>query len=333
MLTIGALSLPGAVVMAPMAGVGGAVFRQVAREQGACMVVTPLVSAEGLVRADAKSLIMATARPEEQPCAVQIFGDNPDVMAAAARILEARGARLIDINAGCPSKRILAGRAGVHLMRDRERLYAIAAAVVEAVSTPVTLKTRVGWSTHEVLLVPVVRAATRAGISAITVHARFKADGPAAPARWDLIRTAVQETDVPIVGNGGIRRAQDASAMVASTGCAGVMVGRAAVGRPWLLRQCQQALSGVPPEPDPSDEERLLVARRHIALQATLDPNGHDVHATAGVLSAYVRGFSHARLLRPLLLRASSYGELEQLLRHVAPTRLAEPRPGEGGSV
>ncbi len=315
-LTIRDLTLPGSVVMAPMAGVGGAVFRQLAREHGACLTVTPLISAEALVRADPTSIALAS--PEEGgPCAVQIFGATPSVMVTAARIVERRGARFIDINAGCPSKRILAAGAGAALLRDPERLARIAAEVAQAVSVPVTLKTRLGLSPRAPLILPLVRLLRESGIAALTVHARFAIDSPSTPPRWEWIRAVVQETSLPVIGNGGIREPLDAGAMVSSTGCAGVMVGRAAVGRPWLLGQCQRVLDGLPPGPDPSLVARLDVARRHLMLQACHDPTGRELHLTAGVLAAYLRGFPHARQVRSALRGVRSYEELEGILRGV----------------
>ncbi|MCU0612792.1 MAG: tRNA-dihydrouridine synthase [Candidatus Eisenbacteria bacterium] len=323
-LVIGTLSLQGHVVMAPMAGVGGPVFRRIAREQGASLVVTPLISAEGIVRSDRKTLDMTAVGMEEQPCAVQIFGDNPAVMARAARVLESQGARLIDINAGCPSKRIVAGGAGVRLILDQERLYAVVAAVIQAVSIPVTAKTRLGWHQREILVIPVVHALTRAGVAAITIHARLKSDGPAAPAQWEWIRVAAGETDRPVIGNGGIESPLDARRMIESTGCAGVMVGRAAVGRPWLLGQCQQAISGDEPAPDPPASQRICLALRHLELQASADPSGHLLRATSGALSAYVRGFPQAKTLRLSLLNSSTYQELAHVMRDIIPDGPAE---------
>ncbi|MBN1426464.1 tRNA-dihydrouridine synthase [Candidatus Fermentibacteria bacterium] len=319
-LTIGPVTVPGAVIMAPMAGVGNSVFRQIAREQGAGMVVTPLISAEGVVRGDGKTLDLAVVRPEEQPCAVQIFGDDPMVMARSARFLEAQGAQLIDINAGCPSKRVTACGAGVRLLRDMERLYAVAAAVVQAVSIPVTAKTRLGWSHTDVAVIPAVQALTRAGIAAIAIHARFKGDGPSTPAQWEWIGAAVSETSCPVIGNGGIMRPEDARDMIQATGCAGVMVGRAAVGRPWLLGLCQRSIDGEEPVEDPPLEERLEVGLRHLALQAELDPPGRMVHLTAGAMAAYLRGFPHARAQRYALMHGRSYEELEAMMRSAGRT-------------
>lgn len=319
MLKIGSVALPGRVIMAPLAGAGGHVFRRVAREHGAGMVVTPLISAEGIVRGDPKSMEAASVGPHEQPCAVQLFGHDPSVMARAARTVESMGATLIDINAGCPSTRIMACKAGAHLMGDPDHLLRVVAAVADAVCVPVTVKTRLGLRPHEVGVIPVVHAAARAGAAAITIHARFRGDSPAAPARWEWIRAAVQETDMPVIGNGGIHRPADAARMVETTGCAGVMIGRAAVGRPWLLRQCGQAMAGEAPDPDPPVGARVLVALHHVALQEERDPRGREVRATAGVVSAYLRGMDQARLVRPSIVAARTYAELTRILRELIP--------------
>lgn len=301
--------------MAPLAGVGGPVFRQVAKEHGASLVVTPLISAMGLTRGDPKSWEMARAKPEEEPRAVQIFGSEPDTMAEAARLLENRGARIIDLNFGCPARRIVANGAGSALLRDGERLHAIADAVVKAVSIPVTAKIRLGWNRREIVVIRTARTLEQAGIAAITLHARAKCDSPAAMASWEWIAKAVQEVSIPVIGNGGIEKPHDAKRMVDQTDCAAVMIGRAAVGRPWLLQQAASILSGRIPGMDPSWSQRLGVALHHLTLQAETDPNNQEFFCARGVASAYLRGMPDARRYRPLVFKTSSYDELIQIIR------------------
>ncbi len=312
---IGDVVLDGRVVMAPLAGVGGPVFRQVAREHGASLVVTPLISAVGLTRGDPKSWEMARGKPEEEPRAVQIFGSEPEIMAEAALLLQDRGTRIIDLNFGCPARRIVANGSGSALLRDGERLRAIADAAVKAVSIPVTAKIRLGWNRREIVVIRTVRALEDAGIAAITLHARAKSDSPATIPSWEWIARAVQEVSIPVIGNGGIEKPRDAKRMVDQTDCAAVMIGRAAVGRPWLLQQAASILSGQTPAMDPPWRQRLGVALHHLTLQAETDPNNQEFFSARGVASAYLRGMPDARRYRPLVLRTSSYGELIEIIR------------------
>ncbi len=317
-LTIGNVPIQGKVFMAPLAGVGGPAFRQIAREQGASLVITPLICSTALVYGSQKSFSMAQFRPVEEPRAVQIFGADSEIMTRAAVLLKQRGATIIDLNFGCPAKRIVASGAGAKLMLDMEKLYRIASSVVEAVfPLPVTAKIRAGWDRQTIKVVETVRLLERAGVKLITLHARTRSDSPATPPNWEWIADAVRETSIPVVGNGGISSPADAIRLRTQTGCSAVMVGRAAVGRPWLLGQCEKALQGADPGRDPEWPERLRIALRHLALQTILDPEQKEVRITAGLFSAYFRTMPGARAVRPLLFRPTSYPELQAIMESV----------------
>lgn len=312
--SIAHISLPGSIIMAPMAGVGGSAFRQIAREHGACLVVTPLINATALVHGDEKSLRMALPRPVEEPCAVQIFGSDARIMKEAARVVANRGATIVDLNFGCPARRVVAEGAGAKLPLNPERLFAVTSAVVDAVDVPVTAKIRAGWSRQRVSVKDTVKIVERAGVAAITVHARTKADAPSSPPNWTWIREAVQSVSIPVIGNGGVAAPEDAVRLVETTGCAAVMIGRAAVGRPWLLGQCQQALDGEECRQEPDWSRRLSIARRHVTVQAGIDPGEREVRVTAGLISAYMRGMPGARAIRPTLFHLDTYSKLADLV-------------------
>ena len=315
--SIGSAHFPGCVIMAPMAGVGGSVFRQIAREHGASLVVTPLINATALVNRDKKSLRMAQTRPAEEPCAVQIFGSDACSMREAARTVAGCGATIIDLNFGCPARRVVAAGAGAKLLLDPERIGAVASAVVDTVNIPVTAKIRAGWSRQQITVREITLALEQAGVAAITLHARTKTDAPSCSPNWAWIREAVDTVSIPVVGNGGVTRPEDAIRLVDTTGCAAVMIGRAAVGRPWLLGQCQQALDGEHWRGEPDWHYRLLIARRHVDMQASLDPAERQVRITAGVISAYMRGMHGARTIRPKLFLLDTYKELLHVLDSV----------------
>jgi nifR3 family TIM-barrel protein len=325
----------GSVIMAPMAGVGGSAFRQVAREFGASLVVTPLINATALVHGDQKSLRMAKPRPVEEPCAVQLFGSNEQVMKRAARLVADHGATIIDLNFGCPARRIVAEGSGARLLLNQELLSAIAAAVVDAVDIPVTAKIRAGWSRQHVVAKETAQAVERAGVAAVTIHARTKTDAPACQPNWMWIRDAVQSVSIPVIGNGGVASPEDAVSLVKTTGCAAVMIGRAAVGRPWLLGQCQRALDGEAYRQEPDWHQRLSVARRHVTIQAGIDPEKHDVKVTAGLISAYMRGMHGARAIRPQLFKQKTYCDLVRIIdsvieQHGPRSALPTPETGSG---
>ena len=329
-LSISSIRLSGCIIMAPMAGVGGSVFRQIAREYGACLVVTPLISAVALVNGDEKSLHMAEARPAEEPCAVQIFGSDARIMSEAACIIADRGATVVDLNFGCPARRVTAAGAGAKLLLHPERIHAIASAVVDAVDVPVTAKIRAGWSRQYVSVRETVKALEQAGIAAVTIHARTKADAPSCSPNWTWISEAVDLVSIPVVGNGGIAQPEDAVQLVETTGCSAVMIGRAAVGRPWLLRQCQRALDGERVHEELGWHQRLTIARRHVVTQASIDTAQREVRVTAGLISAYMRGMPGARAIRPQLFMLDTYVELLQIVDSVM-SRYEQPpmKPGE----
>ena len=303
------------ILMAPMAGSGSPVFRRIALEFGSTYVTTPLISAEGLIRDDPSSWLLAHQFPFDNPRAVQIFGSNPSSMAEAAKRLEDTGERLIDLNFGCPARRIVGNNAGSAMLRNLDNLKSVTRAVCSAVSVPVTAKIRLGWSRTTINVLETVLILRDAGVVAITIHARTKTDSPATPPSWEWIGKAVESVHIPIIGNGGIRSFEDTACMIRITGCHAVMIGRAAVGRPWLIRQSRDVLRGKNPESDPSEPQRLAIARRHVSLQKELDPRENDFPDTRGVVSAYIRGLPGARRMRPRIFATKSYDELLDVIK------------------
>ena len=209
------------------------------------MVFTEMVTAEGIVRGSRKTMYYLESVPEERPIAAHIYGSNPDSLAGAARIIESMGRfDLIDINCGCPVRKIAGKGSGVALMRDPERLKTIVQAVHNAVSLPVTVKTRLGISRKLFNISEVSQAIEEGGASAIFLHARFASDYHAGPADWETLRCIKMERSIPVIGNGGIMRALDASRMLKSAGVDGIMIGQAAIGNPWIFEEISALWSG-----------------------------------------------------------------------------------------
>jgi tRNA-dihydrouridine synthase B len=301
--------------LAPMAGVSEAPFRRLCRRFGADVVVSEFLSSEGLRRGSERTLRMAAFDAAERPIGIQIFGAVPAAMAeAAALVTEAFAPEFVDINFGCPVKKVVKRNGGSGCLKDLELVGAIIRAVAAATPLPVTVKIRSGWD--EALRDPVGIAlrCRDAGAHVLTLHARTRTQMFSGAARWDEIAAVVAALDIPVVGNGDIRSAEDVVRMREQTGCAGVMIARGAFGNPWLFRDARALLEGDPLPPAPTAEERFRTALEHARL--TLELEG-DTPKTAMEfrkhLGWYVRALPGAAGLRDRLHRVNSLAEAERI--------------------
>ena len=268
-MQIGTVKIDGRLVLAPMAGVTDLAFRRICREHGAALTVTEMVSTKALCYQDKKTPRLLELAPDEHPAAAQIFGHDPETMAEGAKIaLEKSGCDIIDINMGCPAPKIVGNGDGSALMRDLPLASRVIEAVVQAVDVPVTIKFRKGWDEKSVNCVEFARMAEQSGAAAIAVHGRTRAQQYSGTADWDAIRDVKQAVGIPVIANGDVAEPEDAVRILAHTGADGVMIGRGALGDPWIFERANALMeTGVCP-PLPPFAERIDTAVRQIELAA-----------------------------------------------------------------
>ena len=317
-IDIRSLLASGNVVLGPMAGITEAPFRAICKRMGAGLTFTEMVSAKGLhYNPDAEiSKALLTLAPEEVPCAVQIFGAEPELMAAQARrIVELHGANvaLIDINMGCPVTKVVSKGEGSALMRTPDLAAKIVRRVAEASGVPVSAKFRSGWCADDVNAVEFARAMEAAGASAVTVHGRTRDQFYRGRADWDVIAAVKEAVDIPVIGSGDVFCAADAKAMFEQCGVDAVMVARGAQGNPWIFTQVRALLdTGVEIEP-PSAFERIDVAREHAAALVAFGGE-HAFTRMRKHVAWYITGMPDAALVRRRANEVASYRELDDLL-------------------
>ncbi|MBR5093547.1 MAG: tRNA dihydrouridine synthase DusB [Oscillospiraceae bacterium] len=318
MIQIGNVRLQGRAVLCPMAGVTDFAFRRLCREQGAALTTTEMVSAKALVYGDKKTRSLLYRPEEERPCAVQIFGHEPEVMAEAAGLaLEQSGADILDINMGCPVGKIVKAGDGSALMRDPDLAGRIVEAVKRAVTVPVTVKFRKGWDGGSVNAVSFARVLEQAGADALCVHGRTRVQMYAGKADWDLIREVVGAVQIPVTANGDVFSGEDAAHILRYTGAALCGIGRGAFGDPWLFREAEAAIAGEPIPPKPPLSERMEAALGQIRELAAVVGERPACLEARHHMPWYLHGVPHAGVYRRDLTQVEDLQGLERLVRQI----------------
>ena len=317
-MRIGTVDIPSQLALAPMAGVTDAAFRRICAEQGAGYTVTELISSKALCYHDKKTFSLLRQFPGEHPGAVQIFGSDPVCMVEAAQIaLEASGTDIIDINMGCPMGKIVNNGDGAALMKDPQKAGRIVEAVVKAVPVPVTAKFRRGWDMGSCNCVEFARILEQAGVSAVAVHGRTRAQVYGGQADWNCIRQVKEAVSVPVFANGDIWKPEDAVRILRYTGADGAMIGRGCFGNPWIFRQAAAALAGEPVPPLPSLAERCDTAVRQFELAAEAKGERVAVLEARRHYCWYLKGVSHSGYYKEQIVQMNTLEDVYRVTRGI----------------
>ena len=321
-IKIGSLVLPNPVFLAPMAGITDYPFRCLARSFGAGLVVSEMISSQALVRNSARSVRMAGTAEKEFPLSVQISGSDPFVMAEAARINESLGAAIVDINMGCPQRKIIKTGAGASLMRDEVLAGRVIETIKRAVSVPVTVKIRLGWDHKSINAARIAKIAQNSGASLVAVHGRTCSRIFSGKADWSAIREVKEAVSIPVIANGDIQSPKDASICLEVSGADGIMAGRGTLGRPWLFDQILHFLKTGEDKRPPGLEDQYAVAKKH--FEHIVDFYGFPVGLwlSRKHLAWYTKGLQGSALFRKSLNNTKSFDDIRESLRRFYETLL-----------
>lgn len=314
-MNIGNLKFEGYAALAPMAGVADRAMREICREYGAAYTVSELISSKGISMNDRKSKSLMSVHEKERPIAVQLFGSDPHIMADAAKKACESEPDFLDINMGCPAPKVAGNGGGSALMKDPVLAGEIVKEVVRAVDLPVTVKIRSGWDDGFITAVEVAKRCEEAGASAITVHGRTRAQMYAPPVNLDIIRDVKKAVSIPVIGNGDITSAQDAAYMYEYTGCDFIMVGRAAMGAPWIFSQINAYLGHETLLPEPPLSKRLSVLLRQVELMMQYKDKRNAILESRKHAAWYLKGMKGAASLRRMCGEINSFEDLENLCK------------------
>ena len=315
-MRIGPYQLENNLIVAPMAGVSDSPFRQLCRELGAGLAVSEMVSAQSALQTHHKTLRRINHEGEKGPIAVQILGSDPQSMASAARLNVERGAQIIDINMGCPAKKVCRANAGSALLKDTQLIAEILQAVVTAVDVPVTLKIRTGWSPQERNGLKVAKIAEDCGIQALTIHGRTRACGFSGQAEYETTHAIKQSIGIPVIANGDINTPQKAAEVLELTGADGLMIGRAAQGRPWIFREIEHYLKHGENLPSPSLQWVMSLLLKHLRALYQFYGEYQGIRVARKHIAWYSKGLPGGAAFRKNIYLAESIDVQRAMIQH-----------------
>jgi len=290
----------------------------ICKRYGADIVYTEFISSEGLVRDARRSMEKLRLHEEERPVSIQIFGGNLDVMVEAAKVAAASGPDFLDINFGCWVKNVVARNAGAALLKEPEQMQALTKAIVDAVDIPVTVKTRLGWSKDSIVIVEVAKMLQDVGAAALTVHCRTRDMGHDGDADWTWIPKIKQAVDIPVILNGDVKTPQDVKRAFDTTGADAVMIGRAAIGHPFLFKRAKEFMATGEEPAEVHHREKIETCLEHLRLELEYKPQRRAIHEFRKHYGGYLKGLHNNSHARQAVVRMETYEEIEERLLEFA---------------
>lgn len=312
---IGNIQIKGKVILAPLAGYTNMVYRKIMKQAGASLVYSEMISAKGLLYDNDKTWDLTIVDSDEHPVSLQLFGGEVDDLVKASILIdkESKG-DIIDLNMGCPVKKVLKANSGAYLLQDVVNIEKIVSAVVKAVSKPVTVKIRAGWDHNHINCVEVAQACERAGASAIAIHGRTKSDLYHGKVNLDYIKMVKDSVKIPVIGNGDIKSLNDAINMLEYTNVDAIMIGRGSLGNPWLISEIDAYLQGKPYTP-PTKQEKINVMLKHLQNLIALKGEKLAILEMRSLAAWYVKGFSNSKEFRQRLKDINTYLEFQEIAK------------------
>ncbi|HEY4390128.1 MAG TPA: tRNA dihydrouridine synthase DusB [Paenibacillus sp.] len=315
MLKIGNVEMKNQVVLAPMAGVCNPAFRLIAKEFGTGLVCAEMVSDKAIIHGNKRTKEMLFVDEREKPLSLQIFGGDRESLVQAAKVVDQQtNADIIDINMGCPVPKVTKCDAGARWLLDPNKIFEMVSAVVDAVSKPVTVKMRIGWDSEHIYVVDNAKAVEQAGAKAVSVHGRTREQLYTGIADWSYIKQVKDAVSIPVIGNGDVHTPEDAKRMLSETGCDGVMIGRAALGNPWMLYRTVEYLKSGELLPEPGAEEKIRIAILHMDRLSALKGESVAVREMRKHLAWYLKGLKGAARIKDSIMEETRRNEMVRIL-------------------